>query len=64
MKLTDKQERFVQELIKGKSQREAYKTAYNAEKMSDSAIDVNASKLLKNTKVALRLNELRDCFSR
>lgn len=59
MKLTQKQERFVQELIKGKSQREAYKIAYDAKKMSDNSIDVNASKLLKNTKVALRYNELR-----
>ena len=59
MKLTQKQERFVQELIKGKSQREAYKRAYNAKNMSDNSIDVNASKLLKNTKVALRYNELR-----
>lgn len=59
MKLTQKQEKFVQELIKGKSQREAYKIAYDAKKMSDNSIDVNASKLLKNTKVALRHNELR-----
>jgi phage terminase small subunit len=59
VKLTQKQEKFVQELIKGKSQREAYKKAYNAKNMSDNSIDVNASKLLKNTKVALRYNELR-----
>lgn len=58
MKLTAKQEKFVQELIKGKSQREAYKAAYNAKKMSDNAIDVEASKLLKNPKVALRFKEL------
>lgn len=57
--LTQKQEKFVQGLIKGKSQREAYKAAYNAKNMSDNSIDVNASKLLKNTKVALRFNELR-----
>lgn len=57
--LTPKQEKFVQELIKGKSQREAYKTAYNAKNMTDNSIDVNASKLLKNTKVALRYKELK-----
>lgn len=57
--LTLKQEKFVQELIKGRSQREAYKTAYNAKKMSDNAIDVEASKLLKNPKVTLRYNELK-----
>lgn len=59
MKLTQKQEKFVQELIKGKSQREAYKAAYNAKNMTDNSIDVNASKLLKNTKVALRYEELK-----
>jgi len=58
-KLTQKQEKFVQGLIKGKSQRTAYKLAYNAKNMSDNSIDVNASKLLKNAKVALRHNELK-----
>lgn len=59
VELTLKQEKFIQELIKGKSQREAYKNAYNAKNMSDRSIDVNACKLLKNTKVALRYEELK-----
>lgn len=58
--LTDKQEKFVQELLRGKSQREAYKSAYNAKRMKDEAIDVNASKLLADTKVSLRYNSLCD----
>lgn len=58
-KLTAKQEKFVQELIKGKSQREAYKAAYNAKNMSENSIDVEASKLLKNPKVAHRFQELK-----
>ncbi|SHI75567.1 Terminase small subunit [Geosporobacter subterraneus DSM 17957] len=58
-KLTPKQEKFVQELIKGKSQREAYKLAYNASNMSDKVIDVRACELLKNSKVAVRYDELR-----
>lgn len=58
-KLTQKQEKFVQELIKGKSQREAYKAAYNAGKMSDATIDSNACRLLKNSKVATRHDQLR-----
>ena len=58
--LTQKQEKFVQELLKGKSQREAYKAAYDAKNMSNAAIDVNACKLLKSTKVALRFKELRE----
>ena len=37
--LTAKQEKFVQELIKGKSQREAYKEAFNCKNMKDETID-------------------------
>lgn len=58
--LTLKQEKFVQELIKGKSQREAYKAAYNAKNMLDTTIDRKACELLKNGKVSARYNELRD----
>ncbi len=60
-RLTDNQERFVQELIKGKSQREAYRIAYPKSKnWKDSAVDETASKLLKSPKVFPRYNELRD----
>ncbi|MDV7392014.1 terminase small subunit, partial [Arthrospira platensis SPKY1] len=59
-KLTDKQEKFVQELLKGKSQREAYKAAYDVKKMSDSSIDVKASELFRNGKLRLRYDELKD----
>ena len=58
--LTTKQEIFVQKLIEGCSQRESYKFAYNCKKMSDKAIDVNASKLFNDTKVALRYEELKN----
>lgn len=57
--LTLKQEKFVQELIKGKSQREAYKAAYNAKNMSDATIDVKASQLLKQDKIRVRYDTLR-----
>lgn len=57
--LTQKQEKFVQELIKGKSQREAYKIAYDAKNMADTTIDSNACRLLKNSKVAARFEQLR-----
>lgn len=59
MKLTQKQEKFVQELIKGKSQRVAYKKAYNAKNMKDTTIDSHACRLLKNDKVKARYDELR-----
>lgn len=61
MKLTQKQEKFVQELIKGKSQREAYRTAYPSSlKWKDNVVDVKASELLKNGKVMVRHNELKN----
>ena len=58
MSLTVKQEKFVQALISGKSQRIAYKEAYNATKMKDEVIDVRALELLKNSKVRVRYEEL------
>ena len=56
--LTPKQEMFVQALIAGKSQREAYKEAYNAANMKDETIDVRACELLKKSKVKVRYEEL------
>ena len=57
--LTAKQEAFVQNLLQGMSQADAYRSAYSCKNMSDNAIYVNASKLAADTKVALRLEELR-----
>lgn len=56
--LTLKQEKFVQELIKGKSQREAYKIAYPNCKSADNIVDIKASKLLATDKVRLRYKDL------
>lgn len=56
--LTTKQEKFVQEIIKGKSQREAYKAAYNCKNMKDENIDSKASNLFADGKVRARYNEL------
>lgn len=58
--LTPKQEKFVQGLFKGLSQREAYKQAYDAENMNDKTIDIKASELYKNGKIKVRLKELQD----
>ena len=60
MGLTTKQEIFVQRLIEGNSQREAYKFAYDAENMKDETIDIEASKLFNNPKISLRYQELLD----
>lgn len=59
-KLTPKQERFIQNIVSGMSQREAYKDAYNAENMKDETIDVQASKLFNNNKVSIRYKELME----
>lgn len=60
-KLTDKQEKFVQELLKDKSQREAYKIAFpNSVKWTENTIDARASKLFKEDKVFTRYNKLHD----
>lgn len=57
--LTDKQETFVQGIIDGLSQREAYRAAYDATGMSDTSVDVEAWKLIRNPKVTQRLISLQ-----
>lgn len=57
-RITDKQEAFVLALIDGKSQREAYRSAYNAERMKDSTIDEKASRLFAQDKIRARYDEL------
>ena len=58
MSLTPKQEKFVQALVSGKSQYEAYKEAYNATRMKDATIYNNAYKLMQNNEISTRYNEL------
>ena len=52
-----KHEKFIQNLVKGMSQRQAYKDAFNVN-YSDEAIDNNASKLFNRDEVQTRYNEL------
>ena len=58
--LTAKQEKFVQGIIEGMSQADAYRSAYSSKSMSDNAIYREASLLMSNPKITQRLNELRD----
>ena len=58
--LTAKQEAFVQNIIQGMSQADAYRSAYPNQKMSDKTIHEKASLLASNDKVMARLKELRD----
>ena len=56
--LTAKQEKFVNNIIKGMSQADAYRSAYAAKNMSDNAIYREASLLMSNPKIAQRFAEL------
>lgn len=58
-KLTKQQEIFVNEMVKGKTQRQAYIKAYPSKKnWKESSLDVEASKLFKQSKVRQRYDEL------
>lgn len=57
--LTPKQEKFIQNIVSGMTQRQAYKEAFGAE-YDDNAIDINACKLFNDAKVQLRYKELMD----
>ena len=56
--LTPKQEVFVQELLKGSSASDSYRSAYNAKGMKASAIHCEASKLKSSPKVSQRYKVL------
>lgn len=57
--LNAKQEMFVQNLVKGMSQREAYKKAYNAT-YDPKAIDSKACNLFNSDKIQARYKELME----
>lgn len=57
MALNIKQEKFIQNIVNGMSQREAYKNSYNAT-YSDKAIDIKASQLFNSDKVQVRYKQL------
>ncbi len=58
--LTAKQEKFVQGIIQGKTQADAYRDAYNCTNYTDNSVYVNSSKLMNDTKILQRINELRE----
>lgn len=58
--LTAKQEEYAKNIVEGMNQADAYRSAYDAENMSDNAIYREASLLADNPKVAQRVKELRD----
>lgn len=56
--LTAKQEKFIQNIVAGMTQRQAYKAAYDAENMDDKTIDKEACLLFNNPNIAERYKEL------
>jgi hypothetical protein len=59
-KLTDKQERFSQLVVKYGNQSKAYREAYDVkEGTKETSINVSASKLMADPNIMLRANELR-----
>jgi phage terminase small subunit len=57
--LTPKMERFAQEVASGKSQAEAYRTAYDAKNMGADTIHSKASILAKDDRIRARVDEIR-----
>jgi phage terminase small subunit len=56
--LTIKQERFAQKYVELGNASEAYRQAYDADKMSPEAINVEASRLVAHPSVSLRIKSL------
>lgn len=63
-KLTIKQSKYCDERIKGKTQRQAYKTAFNPPNTQDKTIDEKACRLEHMDKIKARLNYLRSLDSK
>lgn len=61
--LTPKQEKFVQNIIQGMSQAEAYRNSYDTTRMSDKTIWEHASRLMAKDKVEARIKEIRDTIT-
>jgi phage terminase small subunit len=62
--ITPKQERFAQAYVETGYASTAYKRAYNADNMRESAVYCEASKLLDNPKVAARVQQIQDQHKR
>ena len=60
MKLTNKQEKMAQLVASGENQSDAYRQAYDAQGMPSNQVWVRASEVMANSKVLVRINELRE----
>jgi len=61
--MTPKQEKFAQCIADGMNQADAYRAAYDAEKMKPESIYSKASELMADGKVAARVKELKEQLS-
>lgn len=57
--LTPKQEAFAQAYVETGNASEAYRRAYDASKTKPNVVNVKASEMLSNGKVAVRIEQLR-----
>ena len=57
--MTPKQHQFAREVVLGKSQADAYRSAYNTLRMNDNSIRREASRLMDNPKVATTVAALQ-----
>ena len=57
--LTPMQEKFCQEVAKGSTYSEAYRLSYGAENYNQNSLNVQASKMMSDPKILLRVDELR-----
>ena len=57
--MTPKQHQFAREVVLGKSQADAYRSAYNTARMNDNSIRREASRLMDNPNVATTVVELQ-----
>lgn len=58
--LTAKQEEFAKKIAEGMTQADAYRCAYSTSRMTDKTVWENASRLMSDSKVLARVQELRD----
>ena len=63
MALTAKQEAFAQAVADGMNQSDAYRSAYDASKTKPDVVNVKASQLAADGKVAVRVAELREALA-
>lgn len=62
--LTAKQEAFCKAIaLEGKTQKEAFKLAYNWKNMQESTIDEKASRIMHECKISARVKELKDSLT-